>query len=69
MIKFELDKTDDEYRYYVWKISESDDGNGDKDSEDDNSNNGYVWGTIMFYTSQGNMLQSACDFLYSFLEL
>ena len=56
MIRFEVDRAHGEYQYYVWKISESDDGNGDQESNDDNSNDGYVWGTILFYTSQGNIL-------------
>ena len=56
IIRFEVDRAHGEYQYYVWKISESDDGNGDQASNDDNSNDGYVWGTILFYTSQGNIL-------------
>ena len=55
IIRFEVDRAHGEYQYYVWKISESDDGNGDQASNDDNSNDGYVWGTILFYTSQGNI--------------
>ena len=46
MIRFDVDATSDQYRYFVWKISESDNGNG--------NNDGYRWGTIQFFISQGN---------------
>ena len=45
LINFEMDNTEGEYRYYVWKFSESDNGNG--------NNDGYKWGTIKFFISQG----------------
>ena len=47
MINFGVDDTGGEYRYYVWKISETDSGNG--------NNDGYRWGTIQFFISQGNI--------------
>ena len=46
MIPFGVDETSGEYRYYVWKLSESDNGGG--------NNDGFRWGTIQFYIGQGN---------------
>ena len=45
IITFGVDEVSSEYRYYAWKISESDDGNG--------NNDGYKWGTIQFFIAQG----------------
>ena len=45
MIDFQMDNANKEYRYYVWKLSEVDQGNG--------NNDGYRWNTIQFFTNQG----------------
>ena len=52
MITFGVDLIEGDYRYYVWKMSKSDNGNGDND--------GYVWDTIQFSTSQGIIPEYAC---------
>ena len=43
MIDFEMDDVSGQYRYYIWKFSEMDQGNG--------NNDGYRWQTIQFYTA------------------
>jgi hypothetical protein len=45
MIDFEMDDVSGEYRYYVWKLSEMDLGNG--------NNDGYRWHTIQLFIGQG----------------
>ena len=45
MIDFEMDDVSGEYRYYVWKLSEMDLGNG--------NNDGYRWYTIQLFIGQG----------------
>ena len=47
MIDFEMDENGDAYRYYVWKISEVDQGNG--------NNDGYRWNTIQFFITKGEV--------------
>jgi len=44
MIEFEMDDASEKYRYYIWKMSEQDKGNG--------NNDGYRWGTIQFFIAQ-----------------
>jgi len=44
MIEFEMDDASEKYRYYMWKMSEQDEGNG--------NNDGYRWGTIQFFIAQ-----------------
>ena len=59
MIEFEVNNTENTgYRYYVWKLSESDNVNGNRD--------GYQWGTIQFFTSPGE-LQLIYPFFYFIL--
>ena len=43
MIDFEMDDVSGQYRYYIWKFSEMDQGNG--------NNDGYRWQTIQFYVA------------------
>ena len=45
MIDFEMDDVSGQYRYYIWKFSEMDQGNG--------NNDGYRWQTIQFFITQG----------------
>ena len=45
MIDFEMDDASGQYRYYIWKMSEVDQGNG--------NNDGYRWQTIQFFIAQG----------------
>ena len=48
MIDFEVNNTEGTgYRYYAWKLSKSDNANG--------NNDGYQWGTIQFFTGPGEV--------------